>query len=47
MITEVNKQIVDNTSEALLRVEANTALANDLKKQFTKIALKKVEDSDF
>jgi|TARA_B110000285_G_C15089798_1_gene598408 hypothetical protein len=47
MIQEVNKQIVDNTSDALVRVESNTTLANELKKQFTKVATKKVEESDF
>jgi hypothetical protein len=47
MITEVNKQIVDNTADALLRVESNTALANDLKGRFAKVAAKKVEESDF
>ena len=47
MISEVNKQIVDNTTQALVRVESNTALANDLKKTFNKIAVKKVEDTDF
>lgn len=47
MIQEVNKQIVDGTADARLRVESNTVLVNDLKKQFTKVATKKVEESDF
>jgi len=30
MITEVNKQIVDNTTNALVRVEGNNTLTKDL-----------------
>jgi hypothetical protein len=38
---------VESTADALLKVEGNTVLVNDLKKQFTKIATKKVEESEF
>lgn len=38
---------MESTADALLKVEGNTVLVNDLKKQFTKIATKKVEESEF